>query len=221
MDVLLVEDDVAIAAPLVGGLERSGFTVRHVSNGTDALAADPGDVVLLDLGLPDIDGFEVCRRIRAGSDVPIIVVSSRTEETDRVVGLEIGADDYVVKPFGLRELVARIRAVTRRHNPAPPDGSDPAQSIGPLTIDRRRHRVTLEGTELSLSPKEFGLLSLLAEDAGAVVSRHDILSEVWDPHWYGPTRTLDVHVASLRRKLGDPDWIETVRSVGYRLGRPA
>jgi len=219
MDVLLVEDDDAIASPLVAGLERHGFSVRHVSTGHAALAAPLADVVLLDLGLPDVDGFEVCRQLRAASDVPIIVVSARTDETDRVVGLELGADDYVVKPFGLRELVARIRAVTRRAGGPGVDGDVPAtQQIGELEIDRRTHRVTVQGVEVALTPKEFGLLVVLADDPGAVVTRHDILSEVWDPHWYGPTRTLDVHVASLRRKLGHPDWVQTVRSVGYRLG---
>jgi DNA-binding response OmpR family regulator len=220
VEVLLVEDDRAIAEPLVSGLERHGFDVRHVTTGGEALDAPPADVVLLDLGLPDIDGYEVCRRLRSRCDVPIIVVSARSEEADRVIGLELGADDYLVKPFGLRELVARIRAVTRRASATAASGGSGTQQIGELEIDRRSHRVTVAGAEVQLTPKEFGLLALLAEDPGAVVTRHDILSEVWDPNWYGPTRTLDVHVASLRRKLGDPDWVETVRSVGYRLGAP-
>jgi DNA-binding response OmpR family regulator len=216
MQVLLVEDDPAIAEPLVEGLTRHGLEVRHVVSGAAALDASTPDVVLLDLGLPDVDGLDVCREMRRRSDVPIIVVSARGEEMERVVGLEVGADDYLVKPFGLRELVARIRAVTRRAGGAPPAGP---QVLGDLTIDRRTRRVSVGDSEIRLAPKEFDLLALLAEDPGAVVSRHDILSEVWDPYWYGPSRTLDVHVAALRKKLGSADWIETVRSVGYRLGR--
>jgi DNA-binding response OmpR family regulator len=225
MRVLLVEDDQAIATPLVRGLEREGFDVRHCECGGDALAAlDDGasDVVLLDLGLPDIDGFDLCRELRARSDVPIIVVTARGDEIDRVVGLELGADDYVVKPFGLRELVARIRAVSRRATvrPEPDEASDDhsGDKAGRLHVDRRTRRVVVDGAEVSLTPKEFDLLALLADDPGAVCSRQQILDEVWDPHWYGPTKTLDVHIGSLRRKLGDARWIETVRGVGYRLG---
>jgi len=173
------------------------------------------DIVLLDLGLPDVDGFDVCRQIRADSDVPIIVVTARTEEVDRVVGLELGADDYMVKPFGFRELVARIRAVTRRGTTRVAD-STPLQ-VGTLSIDPRTRQVRVDGRDVMLTPKEFDLLTLLAEDPGAVFSRGRILEAVWDPHWYGPTKTLDVHVASLRKKLGDPTWIETVRGVGFRL----
>jgi two-component system, OmpR family, response regulator RegX3 len=213
--LLVVEDDEAIAVPLVRGLERSGFGVTRVATGRDALAAGGMDLVLLDLGLPDLDGYEVCRQLRAASAVPIIVVTARGDEGDRVLGLELGADDYVVKPFGLRELVARVRAVGRRTlgpgEPAP-------QRHGALRVDRRSRRVSVGGAEVELAPKEFDLLALLAEDPGAVVSRAQIMDEVWDPHWYGPTKTLDVHVASLRRKLGDPRWIETVRGVGFRLG---
>jgi DNA-binding response OmpR family regulator len=178
--------------------------------------ADPAPaVVLLDLGLPDCDGFELCRRLRAESDVPIIVVTARGEEADRVVGLELGADDYIVKPFGFRELVARIRAVTRRLQHG---GVEVASvRVDDLEIDPRTRRVTLAGEEIPLTPKEFDLLALLADDPGAVWSRTRILEEVWEPHWYGPTKTLDVHVASLRKKLGDPGWIETVRGVGFRL----
>jgi DNA-binding response OmpR family regulator len=173
--------------------------------------------VLLDLGLPDIDGSEVCRRIRALSSTPIIVVTARGDESERVLGLELGADDYVVKPFGLRELIARVRAVARRATDTVPIA---AQRVGVLEIDRRTHRVTVQGAEVALAPKEFGLLSLLADDPGAVLTRREIMDEVWDPHWYGPTKTLDVHVASLRKKLGDPTLIETVRSIGFRLRVP-
>ncbi|HEY7068620.1 MAG TPA: response regulator transcription factor, partial [Acidimicrobiales bacterium] len=204
---------------LVRGLEREGFAVRHCDTGNGALATlhddrSWPDVVLLDLGLPDLDGYEVCRRLRAHSSVPIIVVTARGDEGDRVIGLELGADDYVVKPFGLRELVARVRAVSRRAV-AEPVGP---QRVGALEVDRRARRVSVEGREVALALKEFDLLALLADDPGAVVSRAQIMDEVWDPHWYGPTKTLDVHVASLRRKLGDPRWIETVRGVGFRLG---
>jgi two-component system response regulator RegX3 len=222
MRVLLVEDDVDIAAPLVRGLEREGFLVTHSETGAGALAANDGpdapDVVLLDLGLPDLDGFEVCRRMRSGSDVPIIVVTARGDEVDRVVGLELGADDYVVKPFGFRELVARIRAVTRRAPARVVDAT--TTQFGALVVDRRTRRVTLQGDELMLTPKEFDLLAALAEDPGAACSRQHLLDVVWDPHWYGPTKTVDVHVANLRRKLGDAGWIETVRGVGYRLADP-
>jgi DNA-binding response OmpR family regulator len=219
--VLVVEDDDGIAAPLVKGLERAGLEVTHVHSGQEALRAPEPDVVLLDLGLPDIDGYEVCRTLRARSDVPIIVVTARGEEVDRVVGLELGADDYVVKPFGLRELVARIRAVMRRVSPTAESRLAPI-TAGALEIDVRTHRVAVDGRPVDLTPKEFDLLLMLAEDPGAVQTRSAILDHVWDPHWYGPTKTLDVHVASLRKKLGDSSWIETVRGVGYRLApRPA
>jgi DNA-binding response OmpR family regulator len=171
-------------------------------------------VVLLDLGLPDCDGFDVCRELRSRSEVPIIVVTARSDEVDRVVGLELGADDYMVKPFGFRELLARIRAVTRRRGPRFEPG---ATELGRLSLDRRTRRVLLDGEELALTPKEFDLLAYLADDPGAVRNRQQLIEEVWDPHWYGPTKTLDVHVASLRRKLGDAGWIETVRGVGFRL----
>jgi DNA-binding response OmpR family regulator len=241
MRVLIVEDDDAIATPLAKGLEREGLSVDRVETGADALersAAGSFDVVLLDLGLPDRDGFDVCRELRARSDVPIIVVTARAEEVDRVVGLELGADDYIVKPFGLRELVARIRAVVRRRTPAAADDTAPLNGngnghgdgnghgsvhsvsvveVGTLTVDRRTRRVTVGDDLVALTPKEFDLLAFLADDAGAVRPRQELLENVWDPHWYGPTKTLDVHVASLRKKLGDPGWIETVRGVGFRL----
>jgi DNA-binding response OmpR family regulator len=213
--VLIVEDDESIATSLARGLEREGFATQLATTGDAALRARGYDVVLLDLGLPDVDGFDVCRRLRTGSDVPIIVVSARSDEVDRVIGLELGADDYIVKPFGFRELVARIRAVMRRGQSRPDDHA-PVR-IGALTVDRRTRRVIMDDDEIALTPKEFDILALLAEDPGAVHSREKILEEVWDPHWYGPTKTLDVHVASLRKKLGDPSWIETVRGVGFRL----
>jgi len=216
--VLVVEDDPTIAEPLVEGLERHGFRAWTVATGRDALAAaGSAEVVLLDLGLPDLDGFEVCRRIRAEHDVPIIVVSARGDELDRVMLLETGADDYVVKPFGLRELVARIRAVTRRvAGPETPRVLD----VGALRVDLRAHCVTAEGVTVELTPKEFDLLAFLASDPGAAFPRRDILESVWDRNWYGSAKTLDVHVASLRRKLGHPEWIQAVRGVGFRLDVP-
>jgi DNA-binding response OmpR family regulator len=221
VNILLVEDDDSIAEPLRKGLEREGYSVHRVATGREALATSGAEMVLLDLGLPDIDGLDVCRRLRATSDVPIIVVSARGEEIDRVLGLELGADDYLTKPFSVRELVARIRAILRRTTTEPASAlatdDSGAQRIGDLEIDRRTHRVRMGEDDLDLTPKEFALLALLAEDPGALRTRAEILDQVWDPNWYGPTKTLDVHVASLRKKLGDPAWIETVRGVGFRL----
>ncbi len=214
MRVLIVEDERPIAEPLAEGLRREGFEVDWAATGAAALEADEPDVVLLDLRLPDMDGLDVCRSIRARSQVPIIIVSARGDEPDRVVGLELGADDYVVKPFGLRELIARIRAVTRRGKKPPADGT---VQIGELEVDPRARRVRLGGRELDLTPKEFEVLAMLARDPGAVVSRRSLLDEVWETSWYGSTKTIDVHVAALRRKLGDAGWIETVRGVGFRL----
>jgi DNA-binding response OmpR family regulator len=218
--LLVVEDDKSIADPMVNGLSRAGFDVSRVATGQAALEAvvtysPPIDMVLLDLGLPDLDGFDVCRQIRSRSQLPIVVVSARAEEVDRVIGLELGADDYIVKPFGFRELVARIRAVGRRTIGDPDAGP---QQLGRRALDRRSHRVYVDGAEVALTPKEYDLLALLADDPGAVITRQEILEEVWHSHWYGPTNSLDVHVASLRKKLGHPEWIETVRGVGLRLG---
>jgi DNA-binding response OmpR family regulator len=214
--VLLVEDEDAIAVPLAEGLRREGFDVDRVATGADALEAEEPDLVLLDLRLPDVDGYEVCRTLRARSEVPIIVVTARGEEVDRVVGLELGADDYLVKPFGFRELLARIRAVMRRSAPRAEAAPGPFR-VGALEVDSRSRRATLDGRDLGLTVKEFDLLALLASDPGAAMSRRRILEEVWDTHWLGTTKTLDVHVASIRKKLGDPSWIETVRGVGFRL----
>lgn len=216
MRVLLVEDDEPIAESLTRGLSRYGFEVRWVLTGAEALSsAEDFALVLVDLGLPDMDGLDVCRELRARGDVPIIVISARSDEVDRVVGLEIGADDYVTKPFGVREVVARMRAVLRRVQPR--TDTEPAQEHGRLRIDRRGRRVHLDGAEVDLTPKEFDLLAFLAEEPGAVFTREQIMEAVWDENWFGPTKTLDVHVGVLRRKLGDAAALETVRGVGFRL----
>jgi DNA-binding response OmpR family regulator len=216
MRLLLVEDEDAIAEPLAEGLRREGFDVDRVATGAEALRVDEPDLVLLDLGLPDTDGFTLCRELRDRSDVPIIMVTARGEEIDRVVGLEVGADDYIVKPFGLRELVARIRAVTRRRS----HRESAATKLGALSVDTRSRRVMLDDNTIALTPKEFDVLALLAADPGAVISRGHILQEVWHTTWFGGSKTIDVHVAALRRKLGDPAWIETVRGIGFRLNAP-
>ncbi|MFC8090963.1 response regulator transcription factor [Streptomyces sp. NPDC057301] len=292
--VLLIEDDETIAEPLAEGLGHFGLTVDHVTTGAEGLRRPYGDVVLLDLGLPDMDGIDVCRGIRRVSDVPVIILSARGEEADRVLGLELGADDYLAKPFSVRELVARVRAVTRRTQrteaaaepsglaapvgmaasadmaasldmaapvergrtealverlrteaaassavtrppaplSAPPaplsretapgpayeeSAPSPSYAPGPLVVDRRTRQVWVGEVPVTLTPKEFELLALLTEDPGAVYSRQQILDRVWDPHYEGPTKTLDVHVAALRRKLGHPAWIQTLRGVGFRL----
>ena len=218
MRILLVEDEHAIAEPLVEGLTREGFEVTHVDNGADALAAPEPDLVLLDLRLPDIDGFDVARELRGRSRVPIIMITARGEEVDIVVGLEIGADDYLVKPFGFRQLLARIRAVSRRSDGA----AAPYETlvVGPLQVDVPARLARLDGRELELTPREFELLALLASRPGVVVEREAIFRELWGGEWYGSQKAIDVHVAALRRKLGDPAWIETSRSVGFRLRDP-
>jgi DNA-binding response OmpR family regulator len=217
--VLVVEDDPGISTQLVRGLTRAGYETGSVSTGMAALDWPVPDVVLLDLGLPDIDGVEVCRRLRQSSDAAIIVVTARGEETDRVLALDEGADDYLVKPFGLSELLARIRAVLRRSGPAHHQASQVLQH-GALTVDMRTHKVTVEGRGVALTPKEFAILECLASDPGRVVSRQEVLERAWDEHWYGPTKVLDVHMAALRRKLGKPGLIETVYGHGFRLADP-
>ena len=211
--VLVVEDDRGIATQLVRGLSRNGYAVDHVTTGGDALSRADPDVVLLDLGLPDGDGVDICRRLRRRSGVAIIVVTARGEEPERVLALDAGADDYMVKPFGLAELLARIRAVLRRVHPG-----DGVLRHGPLAVDVRARKVTVAGCEVALTPKEFDILECLAADPGRVVSRQEILDSAWDAHWYGPTKVLDVHVAALRRKLGVP--IEAAYGRGFRLGGP-
>ena len=211
--VLVVEDDLGIATQIVRGLRRGGYDADHVTTGGAALCWGEPDVVLLDLGLPDTDGVEVCRQLRERSRVAIIVVTARGEEPERVLALDAGADDYLVKPFGLAELLARIRAVLRRVHP----GGELLKH-GPLTVDLRTRKVAVSGREIALTPKEFDILECLAADPGRVLSRQQILESAWDAHWYGPTKVLDVHVGALRRKLGVPGLIETVYGRGFRLG---
>ena len=220
--ILLVEDERSIREPLAEALRSEGFETSVAGTAAEALelAGQAPDLILLDVMLPDGSGFEVCRELRASSRVPIIMLTARGEEADRVVGLELGADDYVVKPFSAREVVARIRAVLRRTT-APEAGGDGPLEIGGLRLDPARHEVTRDGESLELSRKEFELLHLLMRNAGSVVTRDRLIDEVWDPNWFGSTKTLDVHVSGIRRKLGDdpthPRYLHTVRGVGFRF----
>jgi two-component system, OmpR family, response regulator RegX3 len=224
--ILLIEDEESITTPLAEALERDGFhpEVAHtVADGLELGRRLRPDLVLLDLMLPDGSGLDVCRELRSSSSVPIIILSARGDEADRVVGLELGADDYVVKPFSAREVIARIRAVLRRAGaPAAPD-EGPIE-IGSIRLDPARRSVMLEGAPLELARKEFDLLALLMREAGTVVQRERLIDEVWDVNWFGSTKTLDVHVSALRKKLGDdpasPRWIHTVRGVGFRFASP-
>jgi DNA-binding response OmpR family regulator len=215
--VLIVEDDEAIGRGLENVLVERGFTVSRCTHGGRALVAvvaDRPDLVLLDLGLPDIDGIEVCRRLRRGSPgLPIVVLTARDAEMDIVLGLNAGADDYIAKPFRLGELLARIGALLRRT--APPD--DDRVVVGDLALDPFSRRATRGGVEMELRPREFDLLLLLARNAGRVVPRERILAELWRDHWGGATKTLDMHISTLRRRLGEPGLITTFRGVGYRL----
>jgi DNA-binding response OmpR family regulator len=220
MRILLVEDDNRFADALMVALRRQGFAVSRVSTAAAVPTAPLADLVLLDLGLPDMDGVEVCRRLRGAGEVAIIAVTARGDERDRVIGLRSGADDYLVKPFGIAELCARIDAVMRRVRPV----ARPVVRAGDLRIDVSRHTVTGSAGPIALTRKEFDLLALLLRHAGAVVTREQLIDEVWDPNWFGSTRTLDVHVSGLRRKLGDdpaePRFIHTVRGVGFMFGAP-
>jgi two-component system, OmpR family, response regulator RegX3 len=219
--VLLVEDERSIAEPFAAALARKGLRTAVARDGAEAIRLvgdlDP-DVVLLDLALPDMDGREVCRRLRRSSDVPIIMITASGTVTDRVVGLELGADDYVVKPFAVGEVAARIRAVLRRGRKA---SGGSVIAVGDLRIDLGARRVWRRDGEIELTRREFDLLARLARDVSRVVTRECLMSDVWDMNWFGSTKTLDVHVASIRRKLGDdplaPKHIHTVRGVGFRL----
>jgi DNA-binding response OmpR family regulator len=214
MRILLVEDDNRFADALMVALRRQSFDVSRAATAAAALAASEHDLVLLDLGLPDMDGIEVCRRLRAGGDMAIIAITARGDERDRVIGLRTGADDYLVKPFGIAELHARIDAVMRRVRPA----ARPPVAAGGLRIDVARRLVTsADGSVITLTRKEFELLAALSRQPGVVVSRERLLIEVWNNPWPGGQRTLDVHMATLRATLGDPQVIQTVHGVGYRL----
>ncbi len=222
--ILVVEDELSIAEPLARALRREGFEPVLAATAAAALKLAESErpaLVLLDLSLPDGDGRDVCRALRRDSDVPIIMLTARSTETDRVVGLELGADDYVVKPFSSAELVARIRAILRRAEPPVARPRPDTVSLGELDIDEATRQVNVRGDGVELTLKEFELLLRLARDPGVVVRREDLMADVWDENWWGSTKTLDVHVSSLRRKLGDdpaqPRFIHTVRGVGFRL----
>ena len=221
---LVIEDDDAIASLVEAYLQQAGFEVVRectAGDGLEAVERREPRFVVLDLGLPDADGFELCRRLRRRGDVPILILTARDEEADRIVGLELGADDYITKPFSPRELVARVRAVLRRADPAPLDTQ--LIELDELRVDLRSRSVTLDGTAVALRTLEFELLAELARHAGHVVTRDRLLDRVWGVSFAGGTRTVDVHVAQLRKKLGRPELIQTVRGVGYRIleGRAA
>jgi len=226
--VLFVEDEPGISGPFSKALAREGFepvVAGTVARALELARTEDFDFVLLDLSLPDGDGRDVARVLRAQSSVPILMLTARGTETDRIVGLELGADDYVVKPFSGAEVIARMRAILRRS--ASPDAPPPPAEtvrIGELEVHPDARRVVLAGEELSLSRKEFDLLAELVRHAGRVVSREDLMSRVWDENWFGSTRTLDVHVRWLRQKLGDdpstPRYLATVRGVGFRFTAP-
>ena len=222
--ILLVEDEESITVPLSEALSREGFDTSVAGSASAALELAKQvrpDLVLLDVMLPDGSGFDVARELRRDSRVPIIMLTARGEEADRVAGLELGADDYVVKPFSARELVARVRAVLRRVAETGERRAEGAIVIGDVRLDADRRSTTLQGGELELSRKEFDLLRLLMENSGSVVTRERLIDEVWDTNWFGSTKTLDVHVSGLRKKLGDdsnaPRYIHTVRGVGFRF----
>jgi two-component system response regulator RegX3 len=227
--ILMVEDEESITVPLAEALDREGFDTQVAATVAEALekaGRRMPDLVLLDVMLPDGSGYDVATILRARSNVPMIMLTARGEETDRIVGLELGADDYIVKPFSAREVAARIRAVLRRVGEVKPTTAPTGGplEVGPVRLDRDRRAASVSGTDLDLTRKEFELLELLMREAGTVISRERLIDEVWDTNWFGSTKTLDVHVSSLRRKLGDdsqnPRFIHTVRGVGFRFAAP-
>ena len=218
--VLLVEDDHSIGALVRTYLDRLGYRVVWVRTGEDALielSRHPVKIVVLDIRLPGMDGFDVCRAIRSRSAVPIVMLTARDEEADRVTGLELGADDYIPKPFSPRELAARIKAVLRRTEDRPQEES---LELGDVEVRRDAREVKVAGEPVELTSKEFDLLAWLLEHVGIVFSREQLLDRVWGMSYPGGTRTVDVHVAQLRRKLGRPDLIRTVRGSGYKAVKP-
>jgi two-component system response regulator RegX3 len=224
--ILLIEDEDSISEPLAAALEREGFAATvagTAADGVEAFRTRNPELVLLDIMLPDGDGRDVLRQIRASSRVPVVMLTARGQEMDRVVGLELGADDYVVKPFSAAELIARIRAVLRRTAAPSPTGASVLQ-VADVEVNLDTRSVTKGGEAVQLTLKEFELLRMLMEGAGKVVRRTDLMDEIWDPNWYGSMKTLDVHISSLRKKLGDdpadPRYIQTVRGVGFRFTSP-
>jgi DNA-binding response OmpR family regulator len=218
--VLLVEDEENLASLVEAYLVKEGFPVVRAGTGADAMRAlerDAVRLVVLDLNLPDVDGLDLCRQIRARSTVPVVMLTARDEEPDRVAGLGAGADDYIGKPFSPRELVARMQAVLRR---ADPDGDEQALVLGDVVLQRSAREVGVAGTPVELRPKEFDLLAYLMQNRNAVISRDQLLERVWGYDYVGGTRTVDVHVAQLRRKLGRPELIRTIRGAGYKAVQP-
>jgi DNA-binding response OmpR family regulator len=214
--VLLVEDEPSVGELVRSYLARDGWMVIWVRSGEEALVEldrHPVRIVILDVGLPGIDGFEVCRAVRARSRVPILMLTARDEEPDRIVGREVGADDYLTKPFSPREMVARMKAILRRAEPQP---TQDLLELGDVTLNRETHDVTIAGTAVELTAKEFDLLAYFLSNPGAVLSRDVLLDRVWGVSYPGGTRTVDVHVAQLRRKLGRPNLIRTLRGSGYK-----
>jgi two-component system response regulator RegX3 len=224
--ILVVEDEESYRDPLTYQLAREGYEVVEAADGNAALAAydaEGADLVLLDLMLPGLSGTEVCRELRARGDVPVIMLTAKDSEIDKVVGLELGADDYVTKPYSFRELLARMRAVLRRRQPVEPTTDDTAGVLeaGPVTMDVERHTVTVNGEMISLPLKEFDLLELLLRNAGRVLTRGQLIDRVWGADYVGDTKTLDVHVKRIRSKIepdpGTPRYLLTVRGLGYKL----
>jgi two-component system alkaline phosphatase synthesis response regulator PhoP len=218
--ILIVEDESSIASFVALYLKNAGYSVRTVANGADALdqvSSDPPSLTILDLMLPDIDGIEVCRRIRKTSDVPILMLTARDEDVDKIIGLEVGADDYMTKPFNPRELVARVKSILRRSAPERRQAESAVLRHGDLSIDAGRREVRVGEEEIQLAPKEFDLLWELLDHRGLVLTRDQLLERVWGYTFAGDTRTVDVHVRQLRRKLGDASPIVTVWGVGYKV----
>jgi DNA-binding response OmpR family regulator len=218
--ILVVEDETSIASFVAMYLKNAGFTVRVAGTGADALAkaaADPPSLIVLDLMLPDLDGIDVCRRIRQRSDIPILMLTARDDDIDKIIGLEVGADDYLTKPFNPRELVARVKSILRRATPERREFESASLEHGALRIDSGRREVTVDGEEIQLAPKEFDLLWELLDHRGLVLTRDQLLERVWGYTFAGDTRTVDVHVRQLRRKLGDASPIVTVWGVGYKV----